>query len=134
MQPVSPFHIILELRWSNSRSPGPGGQHVNKANTRVRLRWNILQSRLLSEEQRLHLLSKLAGRLTANGDLHIDSALTRSQAANRQDALAKLNELLRQAFAPTAARRATRPTAAARKKRLRSKKKQSEKKQWRRKL
>lgn len=134
MQRVNPSHIIRELRWSYLRSQGTGGQHVNKTSTRVRLCRNILRSRLLSEEQRLHLLNKLAGMLTANGDLQIDSALTRSQAANRQDALAKLKGLLSKAFTPTATRRATRPTAAARKKRLHSKKKQSEKKQWRKKL
>ena len=130
-QKVSSDTISNELEYSFSRSGGPGGQHVNKVNTKVTLRWNIANSQLLEEEQKELLLKKLAKRITNEGELVLTSQEGRSQLANKIDAIAKLDKLLTKAFTVKKKRKPTKPTRASVQKRLESKKKQSEKKRWR---
>ena len=88
-----------EIFESASRSSGPGGQHVNKTNTRITLRWNVLESSVLSAEQRTRIRSRLKNRLTQIGSLVVHAGRHRSQARNRELARERLAELVRDALA-----------------------------------
>ena len=88
-----------ELKFTASRSRGPGGQHVNKASTRVTLSFDLVNSPSLSPEQKQLLLERLPTRISKQGVLRVVSQKTRSQAANRQVALERFVELLQQALA-----------------------------------
>jgi len=114
-----------ELRESASRSSGPGGQHVNKSNTRVTLRWNIESSAALSDRQRARLRVRLAGRLTGDGDLVVHAGQARSRARNQERARQRLAALARDALSVQRTRVATRPSAGARRRRLDQKKRRS---------
>jgi ribosome-associated protein len=109
---VSPALIIpeRELGWRFSRSSGPGGQHVNTSDSRVELSWNIADSTVLSDDQRMLLLTRLAHRLVS-GVLTVAASEQRSQLRNRESALRKLADLVTTGLAPeAAARRPTKPT------------------------
>ncbi len=121
-----------ELRFRYSRSGGPGGQHVNRTETRVELLFDVAHSPSLSEGQRGRLLDRLAGRLDRDGMLHIVSSATRSQLENRADAMARFRALLQSALRPSKRRLATQPTAASRERRLESKKRRGQVKAGRR--
>jgi len=118
-----------ELVYTASRSSGPGGQHVNTADTRIQLRWNVAASQALGPVQRARVLRALAPRLTGDGDLILASDAHRSQRRNREDVTQRLAQLLREALIPPRPRKKTRPTAASRRKRLDEKKKRSRLKQ-----
>jgi ribosome-associated protein len=102
-----------EIREAASRSGGPGGQHVNKSNTRVTLRWNIRQSQALNVRQRGQLLNRLRVRLTLEGDLVVNADRTRSRARNREHARERIVELVRESLAVREPRVPTRPSRAA---------------------
>jgi len=121
--PVRPDLVIPgeELRESASRAGGPGGQHVNKASTRVTLRWSPGQSQALSEGQRARLRRRLAPRLTRRGELVLHAGANRSRARNREQARERLAALIREALAVRRPRRPTRPGAAARQRRVEEK-------------
>ena len=120
-----------ELGWRFSRSSGPGGQHVNTSDSRVELLWNIAESAVLTEPQRERLLEKLDHRIVS-GTLTVASSEQRSQLRNREIALVKLAELVRQALAPDAAkRRATKPTRGSKRRHLAAKTRRSETKKLR---
>jgi ribosome-associated protein len=121
-----------ELEAKATRSGGPGGQHVNTSSTRIELRWNVRTSRALSEEQRARVLEKLATRLDAEGAVRVVSSEHRSQLQNREAAEVRLASLVRGALAVPKVRKATKPSRAAKARRLDEKKKHSEKKQRRR--
>ena len=125
--------LLSELQFSASRSSGAGGQHVNKVSSRIELRFNVIQSQGLSNDQRQRVLQKLAGRINAEGELVLHVQEHRSQVRNKQLAIDKFFELLQQALHRPKKRKATAPTRASRLKRLESKKIQAEKKQRRRK-
>ncbi len=120
-----------ELDFSTSRSSGPGGQNVNKVNSKVTLRWNIKDSALLAPEEKELLLQKLATRLTTDGTLLLTAQDSRSQLQNKEEAISKLEHLLKQAFAKKKKRKATKPSKGSVQTRLNKKKKHSEKKKWR---
>src|SRR5919202_1587027 len=121
-----------ELQFSFVRAGGPGGQHVNKVATAVHLRFDVQQTTALPPAVR-ERLRRLAGRqLTAEGVLVIQAGRFRSQERNRQDALARLVDLIRRAAAVTPVRRPTRPSGAAQERRLRHKRARSATKQRRR--
>jgi ribosome-associated protein len=123
--------LLPELEFASSRSSGPGGQNVNKVNTKITLRFNIRESRILTDEEKQTLLYKLANKLTVDGWLQINAQEKRSQLQNKELAMEKFNVLLSKAFEVRKARKKTKPSKAAKRKRLDTKKKQSEKKQWR---
>ncbi|GAB3300032.1 aminoacyl-tRNA hydrolase [Hymenobacter tenuis] len=126
--------FLPELIFQTSRSSGPGGQNVNKVESRVELRFRIQESELLTEEQKQTLLQKLASRLTTEGELLISAQEDRSQLRNKETALRKFHETLQKALHKPKARKATKPSKGAVRQRLESKKKHGEKKANRGKL
>ena len=122
-----------EISFVASRASGAGGQHVNKTSSRVTLRWDVAQSSALAPLIRSRIMEKLANRIDAAGvlQLHVDSA--RSQLRNRETARDRLRELVLKALERPKARRATRPSKGAKKRRLEEKKRKGQKKADRRK-
>lgn len=125
---------LHELVFTTSRSSGPGGQNVNKVNTKVTLKWDVLNAASITEEQRLIIREKLKSYFTKEGVLILMAQDKRSQLANKEAVLHKLDQLLKKAFVRKKVRKATKPSKTAVKKRLESKKQHAEKKQWRKKL
>ena len=121
-----------EFRWDYARSGGPGGQNVNKVNSKAQLRWNPAASPSLPEPVRARLLAALGARLTGDGDLLITSQTSRDQARNAEACLEKLRDLVRSAARPPRPRRPTRPTRASRQRRAADKTRRSETKRSRR--
>ena len=103
------------------RSPGPGGQHVNKVESAVQLRFDAAHCPALSETVYRRLAALAGSRMTRGGVLIITARRFRSQPRNRADALDRLIELIRRAAAPVKHRRPTRPSKGARQRRLDSK-------------
>jgi len=107
-----------ELEERFVRASGPGGQNVNKVATAVQLRFDPWRSASLTEEIRARLRALAGSRMTAEGVIVIDARRFRTQAQNRADARERLAALIRQAAARPRRRKKTRPTAAARERRL----------------
>lgn len=126
--------ILHEFVFTTSRSSGPGGQNVNKVNTKVTLKWDVLHSASITDEQRMLIREKLKSYFTKEGVLILMAQDKRSQLANKEAVLHKLDQLLKKAFVRKKIRKATKPSKTAVKKRLESKKQHAEKKQWRKKL
>jgi ribosome-associated protein len=133
--PVSVRGAVIppaELSWRFSRSPGPGGQSVNTADSRVELSFDLAATSALPPALKERALRALAGRL-AGGVLTVTASEHRSQLRNRQAAANRLATILADATAPPPAqRRATRPSRAARERRLAAKRRRSEVKRLRR--
>ncbi len=123
---------IEEFHSEYSRSGGPGGQNVNKVNSKVQLRWRPAQNTSLPAGVRGRLLRMLAPRLTKDGELLVTSQRTRDQARNLADCLGKVRDLVRIAANPPRARRPTRPTAASQRHRVEAKQRHSASKKLRR--
>jgi ribosome-associated protein len=122
---------LSELSFRYARSSGPGGQHVQRTETKVELLFDLAGSPSLSEAQRALALSRLGGRLDQQGVLHLVSQAGRSQLDNRADVVERFRRLLAAALKPAKARRLTRPTAAARQRRLEGKRRRSQAKHLR---
>lgn len=131
-----PLQILIdpaEIKLIFIRSPGPGGQNVNKVATAVQLRFDVKNSPSLSENLRLRLISMAGKKLTQSGELIIKASRFRTQARNKQDALSRLYELIAQAAIVPKKRKKTRPTLASTQQRLEKKKLHAKNKALRRK-
>jgi ribosome-associated protein len=120
-----------EIQFTFSRSAGPGGQNVNKVNTKATLRWDVRSSPSLSEEVRQRFLAKYPRRVNKEGQLVLSSQRFRDQQRNLADCLEKLRQLLLAVEKPPRRRKKTSPTKASRRRRLAEKQANSEKKQRR---
>lgn len=117
-----------ELRFSASRSSGPGGQNVNKVSTKMELRFLVAASMLLSDAEKEMVLSRLATRINAAGELVLVSQSERSQQQNKDKVTEKFYTMITSALRPLKKRKPTKPTQASVAERLDAKHRQSEKK------
>lgn len=121
-----------ELEFQASKSSGPGGQNVNKVNTKITLRFNVPDSNVLEFEEKSILMEKLGNKLDNEGNLVIQCQEKRSQIQNKEIAIRKFYDLLLKAFQKKKIRKATKPGKAAIEERIKEKKRISEKKKSRR--
>lgn len=123
---------LREFQFTFARSSGPGGQNVNKLNTKALLRWPLMDSPSLPDSVRRRLMAKHRRRVTSEGDFLIVSQRFRDAGRNVADCLEKLRQMLAEAAVPQKVRKSTKPTRASIRRRLDEKKKRSRRKQLRR--
>ena len=129
-----PFGVSVpeaELEMRAARSGGPGGQSVNTTDSKIELRWDVRRSRALDEAQRARLLERLSSRLTDDGVLILTGQEHRSQHRNREAVLSRFQSIVGEALTPPRKRRRTRPTRAAKERRLQAKRERAETKRLR---
>jgi ribosome-associated protein len=123
---------LREFQFVFAKSSGPGGQNVNKVNSKATLRWSVVDSPSLSEKLRNRLLTHCRRRITAAGELLISSQRFRDAPRNAADCLEKLRGLLAEAVQPVKPRKPTRPTRGSAQRRLSGKRIRSDRKRLRR--
>ena len=123
-----------EFDFSFSRSSGPGGQNVNKVNSKVTLRWNVMTSDTIPEAIRQRFLKKFQSKIKEDGELVLSSDRFRDQPRNIDDCLEKLKKMLAQVLRPEKKRIKTKPSKAKVQQRLETKKRHSDKKNTRRRI
>lgn len=124
-------YLHKEVKYRTSRSGGSGGQHVNKVSTKVEILWDVNESNCFSDKEKSIILFKLKNRITAQGILTLQCDTTRSQIKNKTIVFNRLLELIKNALIPIKKRKPTKPSKSAIRKRLKSKKIQSKKKESR---
>ncbi len=125
---------LREFSFQFVRSSGPGGQNVNKLNTKVVLRWSIASSPSLPDGVRERFVARFGNRVTSEGELVLASERFRERERNMEDCLEKLAEMLREVFEPPRPRKPTRVSRGGRERRLQAKRSQGEKKRDRRRV
>ena len=123
---------LREFRFTFARSSGPGGQHVNKVNTKATLRWSVSSSRSLPEGVRGRFVARYRRRITSEGELVLTSQRFRDAGRNVADCLEKLRNMLGEVAVAPKRRKPTKPTAASVRRRLEQKRRRSKKKDSRR--
>jgi ribosome-associated protein len=123
-----------EVEFTTSRSSGPGGQNVNKVNSKVTLKFDVIKSQLLTQDQRELILEKLNSKLTTDGVLLLSSQEKRTQLQNKEATLEKFDKIIAKVFEKRKKRKPTKPSKSSVQKRINEKQQHSEKKQWRQKL
>lgn len=123
---------LSEIKFTYARSSGPGGQNVNKVNSKAVLHWNLSASPSLTPELRFRLMSQLGERVTQEGEVVLSSDRFRDQGRNREDCLIKLRELLNFAAFVPKKRKKTRPSQSRIRKNKEAKSRHSDKKKSRR--
>ncbi len=123
---------LREIKFKFSRSSGPGGQNVNKLNTKVQLRWNLEKSAQLPDDVRQRMIARYKRRMTGNGELVISSQRFRDQGQNVADCLNKLKEMVLSVATPPKKRKPRSVSKAAKQRRLTNKRRRSETKRLRR--
>ncbi|MBX7167910.1 MAG: aminoacyl-tRNA hydrolase [Pirellulales bacterium] len=121
-----------ELQFTFARSGGPGGQNVNKVNTKAVLHWDVTRSTGLPDDVRSRFLARYSRRITAEGSLVLTSQRYRTQLQNLADCRSKLAEMLAAVATAPVVRKATKPSKAVKRRRLEEKRHESAKKQSRR--
>jgi len=123
------IHVPMrELRFSYARSQGPGGQNVNKVNTKATLRWAVAENESLPPAVRYRFLSKYSNRITKDGELVMSSQRYRDQGRNIQDCLDKLRDLIFEVSQPPKPRKKSKPTKGSKVRRRKAKEANSQKK------
>lgn len=128
MRSIPESEISVEF----ARSSGPGGQNVNKRDTKAVARWKIGASAAFSDEEKARIRAFAANRTNAEDEIVLSAEDERSQSRNRETAVARLQEIIRAALAPRKKRRPTKPSRASKERRLESKRLQGRKKAQRR--
>jgi ribosome-associated protein len=123
--------LMSELSFEFTRSRGPGGQHVNRTESAVILRWNLEQTQGFSEIQKQRMITNIGNQLTKEGEILIRAETHRDQDSNKKEALRRLNELLTKALHVPKRRIKTKPTRSSQRKRLDEKKTHSKTKKLR---
>lgn len=117
---------LTEFEFSFSRSSGPGGQNVNKVNSKATLRWRLMESSSLPLDVRSRFTATFGSRLTAEGELVLTSDRYRDQPRNADDCLEKLREMLLAVAEPPRPRKATKPTKVSKRRRADAKRQRGE--------
>lgn len=122
---------MKELQFTYARSQGPGGQNVNKVNSKAMLRWAVTENTSLPEPVRQRFLEKYKHRITGDGDLIMTSQRYRDQGRNVDDCLEKLRQLILAVSVAPKSRKATKPSKGSKRRRRKAKEENSQKKQRR---